>query len=336
MRKTKKLMIFISILFFLSNYLGAIQVIDIKLKLFRGVKESVEKKESRVITSYTLTPFFTGKIIPKSKKMEEEKELKRIFNLKDVELLNEVDLRHDSLMTEKVFQVISINSGNYLIILSPKLIKGGYKFKVEVYEGIKQKPQKNLLNVELTLPRDNIAVIGFSDSKEIPYFLSFRVTRTRPSLVIGAIGLLGEEKSGDKRVRGGVKKGVKGEVKGVVGGVIGGVKKEIEKPLRVGGEIKPPKLIKKVIPIYPKECKEKGIEGIVILEATTDIYGKVEKVKILRPAHPKLNKAAIKAVKQWVYEPYIKDGKPRPGTFTITVSFKLTKEAKKKKKVELV
>jgi len=328
MRKSLKLLCSASILFFLSSYLMAVQM-DIKLKLFRGIKEGVEKSESKVVTSYTLTPFFTGKIIPKTREMDEKKELKKIFNLKNVELLNEANLRYNSFKAEKVFQVVSINGGNYLIILTPRLTKGGYKFKVEVYEGIKQKTQNNLLDVELTLPRRNIAVVGFSDSKEIPYFLSFRVTGVILGGPVSGVVMGGVVK--------GVEKGVKGKVEGgVVSGVVGGVaSKEIEKPLRVGGEIKPPKIVKKVMPIYPKVCKEKGIEGTVILEATTDIHGNIQKVKILRPAHPALDKAAIEAVKQWKYEPYIKDGKLRPVTFSITVSFKLAEEAKKKRKVEL-
>ncbi len=303
MKKIIKLLTLITILFLSLNYLMAIQVIDIKLKLFKGIKEGVEKSESKIITSYTLTPFFTGKIIPKSKEVDEKMELKKIFNLKEVELLNESDLRWDSLKREKVFQVVSINSGNYLIILAPRLIKGGYKFRVKVYEGIRQKTQKNLMDIELTLPRNNIAVIGFSDSKEIPYFLSFKIIGEQISPAVGAIPSV----------------------------VMG----EIEKPLRVGGEVKPPRLIKKVIPIYPKKCKEEGIEGTVILEATTDKKGNIVKVKVLRPTHPELDKSAIEAVKQWKYEPYIKNGKPRAVTFTVTVAFKLGREVKKKKRVVL-
>jgi TonB family protein len=97
---------------------------------------------------------------------------------------------------------------------------------------------------------------------------------------------------------------------------------KLEEPVRAVDDIKPPKLIKKVEPFYPESARKAGIEGTVILEATTDIYGKVKKVEILRSI-PELDKAAMDAVKQWVYEPKIIEGKPRGVIFTVTVVFKL-------------
>ncbi len=103
----------------------------------------------------------------------------------------------------------------------------------------------------------------------------------------------------------------------------GGVTEEGEKPPFLAmGDIKPPKLIKKVEPVYPMEAKEAEIEGVVILEATTDVYGRVVKTKILRSI-PELDQAAIDAVKQWVYEPMLVNGEPRGIIFTVTCRFKL-------------
>jgi len=112
-----------------------------------------------------------------------------------------------------------------------------------------------------------------------------------------------------------VKSGING---GVVVGAVGGE----EGPVRVLGDIKPPKQIKKVDPIYPKEAKEAGIEGVVIVEVTTGIYGRVQNVKVLRSIPP-LDQAAIDAVYQWVYEPLVLGGKPRGVIFTVTVTFKI-------------
>jgi TonB family protein len=130
-------------------------------------------------------------------------------------------------------------------------------------------------------------------------------------------------------VEGGVVGGVEG---GVVGGVEGGVASKVEArvdgPVRATGEIKPPKLIKMVSPIYPEEARNDGIEGVVILEATTGIYGRVQETKILRSI-PELDQAAIDAVMQWVYEPFMIDGKLRGVIFTVTVVFKLKSEKKK-------
>jgi len=97
---------------------------------------------------------------------------------------------------------------------------------------------------------------------------------------------------------------------------------KLREPVRAVGDIKPPKLIKKVEPFYPESARKAQIKGVVILETTTDKYGKVKKVKVLRSI-PELDQAAIDAVKQWVYEPKIIDGKPTGVIFTVTVAFRL-------------
>jgi len=120
-------------------------------------------------------------------------------------------------------------------------------------------------------------------------------------------------------VEGGVVGGVLG---GVVGGILGGVVGEVEAPIRAVGEIKPPKLLKEVKPIYPEIARQARVEGVVIIEAVTDIYGRVAHVKVLRSI-PLLDQAAVDAVRQWVYEPMIINGRPRGVIFTVTVTFKL-------------
>ncbi|RPJ02860.1 MAG: energy transducer TonB, partial [Candidatus Aminicenantes bacterium] len=111
---------------------------------------------------------------------------------------------------------------------------------------------------------------------------------------------------------------------GVLGGV-GGAQdpKQFEgDAVRAVGEIKPPKLVKEVKPVYPAEARKAGLEGIVILEAKADEQGNVVDSRILRSV-PALDKAAIDAVKQWKYEPLVIDGKPRKAIFTVTVRFAL-------------
>ena len=92
-------------------------------------------------------------------------------------------------------------------------------------------------------------------------------------------------------------------------------------PLRLT-HVQPPRLIKRVAPIYPIAPIKAHIEGIVTIEAVTDIYGRVVKVRVTS-GHPLLRYAAVQAVKQWIYEPYILNGIPRPVTFTVNVNFKL-------------
>jgi protein TonB len=100
-----------------------------------------------------------------------------------------------------------------------------------------------------------------------------------------------------------------------------------EGAVEAGGDVAPPKLIKKVAPVYPEDARKEGVEGVVILRVRTDEYGEVQQVKVLKSA-PQLDDAAISAVRQWVYEPYVSKGKPTPIVFTVTVKFALDKEKK--------
>ena len=83
-----------------------------------------------------------------------------------------------------------------------------------------------------------------------------------------------------------------------------------------------PKRLKAVDPVYPTDARMARMEGTVILAVRTDEEGRVEEVMVLRSI-PKLDPAAIDAVRQWVYEPLVVDGKPRKAVFPVTFVFKL-------------
>ena len=96
----------------------------------------------------------------------------------------------------------------------------------------------------------------------------------------------------------------------------------VEPILRAIGNIRPPRLVRRVEPLYPEIARQARVEGVVILEATTDVYGRVAGVRVLRSL-PLLDAAAVDAVRQWIYEPLVVNGRPRPVTFTVTVRFVL-------------
>jgi protein TonB len=96
----------------------------------------------------------------------------------------------------------------------------------------------------------------------------------------------------------------------------------VEPVVRAAGEVKPPKLVRRIEPDYPEIARQARVEGAVILEATTDVFGRVTGVRVLRSI-PLLDAAAVDAVRQWVYEPMVINGRPRPVTFTVTVRFVL-------------
>jgi periplasmic protein TonB len=116
---------------------------------------------------------------------------------------------------------------------------------------------------------------------------------------------------------------------GVVGGIMGGVitappppPPAPAAPVRVGGEIATPRLVRRVDPEYPLIAVNAQIEGIVILEATVDKTGAVTETRVLR-SHSVLDQAAVNAVEQWRYEPLRLNGIAQPFVLTVTVSFSL-------------
>ena len=93
-------------------------------------------------------------------------------------------------------------------------------------------------------------------------------------------------------------------------------------PLRVGGNIKEPKKVKHVAPIYPPEAQEARIQGIVILEVLIDPDGKVTSARVIRGVNG-LDDAAVDAVLQWEFTPTLFNGIARPVIMTVTVNFTL-------------
>jgi len=96
----------------------------------------------------------------------------------------------------------------------------------------------------------------------------------------------------------------------------------VEPQVRVGGDIKEPKKIKDVKPVYPEAAKAAGVQGIVIIETQIAKDGSVNQAKVLRSV-PELDRAAIEAVMQWKYTPTLLNGEPVEVIMTVTVTFTL-------------
>jgi protein TonB len=116
-----------------------------------------------------------------------------------------------------------------------------------------------------------------------------------------------------------------------VGGVVGGLPEAPPPPpppaparptpVRIGGQLKQPQLIRRVDPEYPPLAVRARIQGIVILEATVGEDGNVQEVRLLRSAHPLLDPAAEAALRQWRYSPVVLNDTPVPFILTVTLSF---------------
>jgi len=124
-------------------------------------------------------------------------------------------------------------------------------------------------------------------------------------------------------IDGGIDGGVPGGVwSGVVGPILNVLIGDVEGPVRAVGDVRAPALVRRVAPEYPEIARQARVEGVIIIEAETDIYGRVRNARILRSL-PLLDQAALDAVRQWVYEPLVVNGRPRGVLFTVTVTFKL-------------
>jgi protein TonB len=81
-------------------------------------------------------------------------------------------------------------------------------------------------------------------------------------------------------------------------------------------------LVKQIPPVYPATALQRGTEGVVELLATISKDGNISAVKTLS-GDAQLSHAAVEAVKQWKYKPYLLNGEPVEIQTQITVKFKL-------------
>jgi hypothetical protein len=145
---------------------------DIRLRFFEGIREGAAEP-AKVITSSFLHSTITASIESEEDLAEEQKQIKKTFNLKDVKLLTEAVLKWPADRSEKISHVLRIDGKQYLIIVSPFVRTQMRQFRVEVYEQ-SDGAKKNLLDTEVVLPARNIAVFGFEDTQQKPYFLALR------------------------------------------------------------------------------------------------------------------------------------------------------------------
>ena len=92
-------------------------------------------------------------------------------------------------------------------------------------------------------------------------------------------------------------------------------------PLRLS-HISEGNLIRKVQPTYPALARSARIQGTVVLQAIISKQGTIENLTVVT-GHPMLAPAAIEAVRQWRYRPYILNSEPVEVETQITVNFSL-------------
>ncbi len=90
--------------------------------------------------------------------------------------------------------------------------------------------------------------------------------------------------------------------------------------LRVSQSVMEGNLIHKIEPRYPQMARIAHIQGDVLLTTIIDKQGDVKNLRAVS-GHPILIQAALDAVRQWKYKPYLLNGEPVEIETTITIKF---------------
>ena len=118
-----------------------------------------------------------------------------------------------------------------------------------------------------------------------------------------------------------------GQAGGVIWGVISSTpatpRVATPQRVRVSAGVSNGLVVKRVRPEYPDEAKRGRIQGTVLMHATISRAGDVASIELIS-GHPMLAPAAIDAVKQWKYKPYLLNGNAVEVDTEIQVNFTLS------------
>jgi TonB family protein len=92
--------------------------------------------------------------------------------------------------------------------------------------------------------------------------------------------------------------------------------------IRISGAVAEGNILQKVQPIYPPDAKAQGISGTVVLQAVIGEDGTVHSLTAVS-GNDLLKKAALEAVRQWTYRPYLLNGNPVAVDTVININFNL-------------
>ena len=165
------------------------------------------------------------------------------------------------------------------------------------------------------------------------YFLGWLLAAGSPSELEQAAILLEKIEFGDEPATAPETSGLPGTVpgdppKGIVAGVISSSPRQSPSGrllrVRVSQGVAQGLLVKRVRPEYPEEARQGRIQGQVVLQVEIDTNGGIENATLVS-GHPLLAPAAIEAVKQWKYKPYLLNGQPVIVETQIVVNFELSR-----------
>ncbi len=98
----------------------------------------------------------------------------------------------------------------------------------------------------------------------------------------------------------------------------------VPKRITIASGVAQGNVIRNPAPQYPMDAKAAGVSGTVVIEATIGKDGRVYEVNAISGS-PMLRRAAVDAVKNWAYKPYLLNGEAVEVHTTINVVFSLSR-----------
>jgi len=303
----KKQLVLVLGLFVLASgiILGADTRLELKLRVYEGARQGILQPPALVTTSYIRPTISANMEMQAGFDLEKEKEqIRRVFNLQDVGLLTEADLvigeERAGRSSQSARHFFRLNGNAFTIYVSLIEWKNPGRFVVSFNDMTAGKPE-NILTTEMLLHGGHSAVFGFEDKNGKPYFFSFHVSGP-PEEIMPLPPPPPPPPPLPPEVRTKIEMFEKGAVK-------------------ASDAINPPLLLKKVDPVYPPEAKKSGSKGFVVLNVRTDGQGNVKDVMVIKSSDEIFNQAAMDAVRQWKYEPYLENGQPKELVFSVFLRF---------------
>jgi periplasmic protein TonB len=160
-----------------------------------------------------------------------------------------------------------------------------------------------------------------------------------PTRIPEKVQMLREEEAPPPlQATGGVVGGVPGGIPGgQLGGVIGGIISQTSslaavpklslpaapKRVRISQGVTKGWLVQKIEPSYPVIARQARVQGQVLLHAIISKDGNIKELEVVS-GHPMLTPAAIAAVQQWRYRPFLLNGEPVEVETNVIVTFQLS------------
>jgi protein TonB len=94
-----------------------------------------------------------------------------------------------------------------------------------------------------------------------------------------------------------------------------------EGPVKIGGQVKEPRLLTSTLPVYPAFARDARVEGDVVIRTTIDKNGNVNHMEVVS-GPTMLRQAALDALSRWKYVPSKLDGQAVSVQMLVTIRFR--------------